>query len=75
MTVADHVKAVHILADDNPWPRVATFRFTPACGEAAIMTRIRLARSQEVVAVAELSDGLSHWTRRRVAVVIGGCGA
>ena len=74
MTEADHVRAVHVLAEANPLPEVVTFRFTPAAGKAVAATRIRLARSQTVTALAELSDGSVHIARREVRVTVGGCG-
>ena len=62
MTEADHVRRVSVFAEGNPFPEVASIDFTPANGRASVSTRIRLNEGrQEVVAVAELSDG------RRVA--------
>ena len=74
MTVDDYVKAVHLFADGNPAPPVASFYFTPANGKAVASSRMRLARSQSVIAVAEMSNGALHMTRSRVKVTIGGCG-
>ena len=74
MTAEDHVKAVHILSTANPRAAVATFRFTLLSGKARVTSRMRLANTQEVVAVAELSDGRILVTRRKVSVKIGGCG-
>jgi sulfur-oxidizing protein SoxY len=74
MTAANHVKAVHILSTANPRAAVATFRFTLLSGRAQVTSRMRLAKTQEVVAVAELSDGSILLTRRKVDVKIGGCG-
>src|SRR5690606_21186826 len=54
MTDEDHVKRVMVLAVGNPRPGVATFNFSPASGSAAASTRIRLAKTQDVVVVAEL---------------------
>ena len=74
MTDADHVKALHIVADGNPNPGVATFNFWPASGRAQVDMRIRLAQTQKVIAVAEMKDG-SLWTAAsEVKVTIGGCG-
>ena len=61
MTEAHHVRAVHVIAERNPRPRVATFHFTPASGRAEVSSFIRLNGSQRVVAIAELSDG-SFWS-------------
>jgi sulfur-oxidizing protein SoxY len=74
MTDADHVKAVHVFADKNPTPDVASFRFTPAMGRATADTRIRLGQTQDVIAVAEMSDGKLFIGRAEVKVTIGGCG-
>ncbi len=74
MTEKDHVKAVHLFAEKNPNPDVATFRFTPASGKARVATRMRLAKTQNVVAVAEMSDGTVYMSKSTVKVTIGGCG-
>ncbi len=74
MTAADHVKAVHVFADKNPTPDLATFRMTPAMGRASADTRIRLGQTQDVIAVAETSDGKVFIARAEVKVTIGGCG-
>ncbi len=74
MTAENHVKAVHILSTANPRAAVATFRFTPLSGKAAVTSRMRLAKTQDVVAVAEMSDGSLLVTRRKVDVKVGGCG-
>jgi sulfur-oxidizing protein SoxY len=68
MTEADHVKAIHVFAEKNPQPDVATFRLGPRAGVARVATRVRLADTQTVVAIAELSDG-SFWSARADVVV------
>ena len=74
MTAKEYVRVLQIVAEGNPNPGVATFHFTPACGRAAAQIRCRLAQTQKVIAVAEMSDG-SLWTAARVVkVTIGGCG-
>jgi predicted secreted protein len=73
MTAADHVKAVHLFADKNPTPDLATFRMTPAMGRASADTRIRLGQTQDLIAVAETSDGKVFIARAEVKVTIGGC--
>jgi len=75
MTAEDHVVAVHIFADGNPHPTVTKLTFTPRSGEAIVSTRIRLARTQTVRALAEMSDGSVFATARHVNVTIGGCGS
>jgi sulfur-oxidizing protein SoxY len=74
MTTDSYVKALHMLTSGNPQPQVATFQLTPLSGRAQVSSRMRLARTQEVVAVAELSDGRFFVSRRAVKVTIGGCG-
>ncbi|HXF53434.1 MAG TPA: thiosulfate oxidation carrier protein SoxY [Hyphomicrobiaceae bacterium] len=74
MTESDHVKAIHLISTANPQPAVATFRFTPASGKASVASRMRLAQTQDVVALAELSDGKFLMARQAVRVTIGGCG-
>ena len=74
MTATDYVKAIHIIATANPQPGVATFRFTPLSGKAAVASRMRLARTQDVIGIAELSDGKFLTGKRSVKVTIGGCG-
>ena len=61
MTAADHVKAFHVFTEKNPQPEVVTFRFGPRAGRARVATRVRLADTQSVTAIAELSDG-SFWS-------------
>ena len=61
MTEADHVEGIHIFNEKNPQPYVAAFGLGPQAGRAAVSTRIRLADSQQVVAIARLSDG-SFWS-------------
>ena len=68
MTAADHVKAIHVFTEKNPQPDVASFRLGPRAGRARVATRIRLADTQTVTAVAELSDG-SFWSGSATVVV------
>jgi sulfur-oxidizing protein SoxY len=70
----DLVQSVMILAEDNPRPEVATFNFTAMSGTAAATTRMRLARTQNVVALAKMADGTVYMDRKEVKVTIGGCG-
>lgn len=74
MTDTDYVKAVHVFAAGNPRPDVASFMFSPASGEATATSRMRLAQTQDVIAVAEMSDGKFYLGKRTVKVTIGGCG-
>jgi sulfur-oxidizing protein SoxY len=68
MTPAEHVKAIHVFTELNPQPDVASFRLGPRAGRARVATRIRLATTQTVVAVTELSDG-SFWSDTASVVV------
>src|SRR2546425_10349302 len=61
MTETEHVRAVHVFTEKNPQPNVATFHLGPRAGRAKVATRVRLADSQNVVAICELSDG-SFWS-------------
>jgi sulfur-oxidizing protein SoxY len=61
MTEADHVKTIHIFNEKNPQPNVANFHLGPRAGRAHMTTRMRLADTQKVVAIAQLSDG-SFWS-------------
>jgi len=68
MTEADHVRAIHVFTEKNPQPDVVSFRFGSRAGRASAATRVRLADTQTVVAIAELSDG-SFWSARADVVV------
>ena len=73
LTQADHVKSIYILNEKNPQPNVAAFHLGPRAGRASVTTRIRLADSQMVVAVARLSDGSLWSDRAQVIVTIAAC--
>lgn len=74
MSDSDHVKSVHIFAEGNPNPNVASLHFTPANGVAKASTRMRLLKTQNVTVVAEMSDGSVYREIVEVKVTIGGCG-
>ncbi|HJQ56906.1 MAG TPA: thiosulfate oxidation carrier protein SoxY [Vineibacter sp.] len=74
MSVQDHVKAVHVVADGNPNPGVASFFFAPESGKCEVQLRVRMAQTQKIVVVAETSDGGLWTAAREVKVTIGGCG-
>lgn len=63
-----------VLATGNPTPAVATFKFGPAAGSQAASTRIRLSKTQDVVAIAKMPDGSFVQASSTVKVTIGGCG-
>ena len=68
MTETDHVRALHVFTEKNPQADVASFRFGPRAGRARVSTRVRLADTQTVIAVGELSDG-SFWSASATVVV------
>jgi len=68
MTAADHVRAIHVFTEKNPQPEVVSFRLGPRAGRAGVATRIRLADTQTVIAICELSDG-SFWSGSADVVV------
>jgi len=73
MTEVDHVSAIAVFNARNPQRDVAIFHFTPRSGRATVSTRIRLATSQTLVAVARMSDG-SYWTTQTAVIVtLAGC--
>jgi sulfur-oxidizing protein SoxY len=74
MTEADYVKTLHVFAAGNPQPMVLSYQFTPASGKASASTRIRLAQTQDVIAIAEMSNGQIYKAKSQVKVTIGGCG-
>jgi len=73
MTEAEHVRAIHVFTEKNPQPEVVSFRLGPRAGRASVATRIRLADTQTVVAVAELSDGTFWSGRADVVVTLAAC--
>ncbi len=73
MTASQFVKSIHLFAEKNPRPNVANFYLGPRAGRAQISTRIRLAGTQDVLAVAALSDG-SFWSESaEVLVTVTAC--
>src|SRR5262245_53795321 len=57
MRADDYVSEILVVAEANPWPRVATFQFSPIAGKAAFSTRIRLTEAQHVTVLAKMNDG------------------
>ena len=66
--------AILLLATGNPTPGVATFNFGELAGSQSASTRIRLAGTQDVIALAKMGDGSVVQTSATVKVTIGGCG-
>ncbi|SRR5690554_156754 len=73
MTADDHVRAIHILSEQNPIAHLLTFHLGPRSGIAKVSTNIRLAASQEVTALVEMSDGTFWRDRKLVVVTIAAC--
>lgn len=71
---AEGAEAIMVLASGNPNPHGTIFHFGPLAGAAMAATRIRLAQTQDVVAVARFPDGTATLARAEVKVTIGGCG-
>ena len=74
MTEQSYVTELMIVADANPRGGIVTFRFSPVSGIAEANTRIRLAETQNVIAVAKMNDGSVFMDTKQVKVTIGGCG-
>ena len=73
MTATDYVKAIHVFTEKNPQPSVINVKLGPRAGRASISTRMRLADTQKVVAIAELSDG-TFWSESvEVIITLGAC--
>jgi sulfur-oxidizing protein SoxY len=73
MTAEDHVKSIHVFNEKNPQPNIGNFYLGPQAGRAQVSTRIRLADSQKIVAIARLSDG-SFWSATvDVVVTLAAC--
>jgi sulfur-oxidizing protein SoxY len=73
MTAADHVKAIHVFTEKNPQPNVMAIHLGPRAGKATVATRIRLADTQKVIAIAQMSDG-SFWSDElEVVVTLAAC--
>lgn len=68
MTPTDHVKAIHVFTEMNPQPNVVSAYLGPRSGRASVATRVRLADTQTVLAIAQLSDG-SFWSASADVVV------
>lgn len=73
MTDADHVQAIDIWSEANPLPLIARFTLSPYSGEASVRTRIRLADSQMLTAIATLSDGTLWQGTAKTIVTLAAC--
>lgn len=74
MTEKNFAQAIHVLAENNPFPEIVSFRLTPGAGKAEVQTRIRLRETQSVLAAVVFNDGSVHAVKRNVVVTAGGCG-
>lgn len=73
MSAADHVRSIRLLSERNPVQEMVTFHLGPRAGRAEIASRVRLAGSQNVVAVAEMSDGTFWFDVANVIVTLSAC--
>lgn len=73
MSEEDHVRAIHILSEKNPIAHLLTWHLGPRAGIAKVSTNIRLAASQQVTALAAMSDGTFRRDRKDVIVTIAAC--
>jgi len=73
MTSEDYVKSIHVFNEKNPQPNVISVHIGPRAGRASISTRVRLADSQRVIAVAEMSDGTFWSDETDVIVTLAAC--
>jgi len=73
MTEADHVKTIHIFNEKNPQPQVAVFHLGSRSGRATVSTRVRLADTQKIVVIAEMSDGSLWSDSMEVIVTLAAC--
>ena len=73
MSAADHVKAIHLFTEKNPQPYIITAHLGPRAGRAALTTRVRIADTGAVTAIAQMSDG-SFWSDSvEVVVTLSAC--
>jgi sulfur-oxidizing protein SoxY len=73
MTAEDHVKSIHVFNEKNPQPNMGNFYLGPRAGRAQVSTRIRLADSQKIVAIARLSDDTFWSATVDVVVTLAAC--
>ena len=73
MTAGDYVKSIHVFNEKNPQPNIGNFHLGPSSGRAQISTRIRLADTQKVVAIARLSDDTFWQVTTEIVVTLAAC--
>lgn len=74
MTQSEHVSAIHLFAEKNNLPRILSVQLGPWNGKAIVKSRIRLAESQQVLAVAVMNDGALYSAVADVEVTTSSCG-
>ena len=73
MTAENRVRAIHVFNEKNPQANVISVQFGPRAGKAEVATRIRLADTQKLTAIAEMSDG-TYWSdTQEVVVTLAAC--
>jgi sulfur-oxidizing protein SoxY len=73
MTENDRVKAIHVFNEKNPQANVISVQFGPRAGKAEVATRIRLADTQKITAIAVMSDGTCWSDTQDVVVTLAAC--
>ncbi|MCK1368527.1 SoxY-related AACIE arm protein [Bradyrhizobium sp. 62] len=73
MTADDYVKSIHVFNEKNPQPNIGNFHLGPSSGRAQVSTRIRLADTQKVVAIARLSDDTFWQVTTEIVVTLAAC--
>ena len=73
MTSTDYVKSIHVFNEKNPQPNLGNFYLKPSAGRAQVATRVRLADSQKIIAIAKLSDGSLWSVTAEVVVTLAAC--
>ncbi|MCC8949556.1 MULTISPECIES: SoxY-related AACIE arm protein [Bradyrhizobium] len=73
MTADEYVKSIHVFNEKNPQPNIGNFHLGPRAGRAQVSTRIRLADSQKVTAIARLSDDTFWSATADVVVTLAAC--
>jgi len=73
MTADDYVKSIHVFNEKNPQPNIGNFYLSPSSGRAQVSTRIRLADTQKVVAIARLSDDTFWQVTTEIVVTLAAC--
>ena len=73
MTAESHVKSIHVFNEKNPQPNIGNFHLGPHAGRAQVSTRIRLADSQKVVAIARMSDDTFWSASADIVVTLAAC--